>query len=252
MVFCEDIHRTILSKIYGIENHLNYCLAFNIPLHLDLCKEYKYKGKKGKYITTKYIRNVNLLRKNAMISLVIYEHYVDIFTTTNSLLYVPLNEIINDYDEICNIFIDKCVTLISIDDLEEVYRYIRFGNKLIMNRSLLRYIDDDLRNIFMISKISGYVITDDYNLPDNIGLIKVKFTMTKSNIIRKYMNIKDNEVHLLNNSDIIETLDILWISDSRIMVLKNMPNLRIIFTPCCDRKFTTIDNPNIIIIDMLI
>ncbi len=63
MILPYDIHTVILSKIYSVEDHINYCEAFNIDCHFNLCDEikdsrYGYGELLKKYITlhnNKYI-----------------------------------------------------------------------------------------------------------------------------------------------------------------------------------------------------
>ncbi len=228
MILCEDIHNLILSKIFSYEDHVNYCEVFNIPLRLDLCKELHLSFKSlYKGINTKYINNLD----NTYIEIIICEESVRVKNVHKDDLPYIVDEFIDDCDELCNIFANKCIIVDYLDTLRFIKDYIRLGNDIyICYTKDDKDLSDEICSILENINVRGIIKTENYNYPDNIGLFKIKFYHIsgrhQKQIIRKYMLIDSRYIYMLYDSDIIEILEILWLERTNTITIKNMPNLK--------------------------
>ncbi len=158
----------------------------------------------------------------------IYKETICVNKILKCNLHDEIEDFLNDYDKICNIFANKIVKF-DLYVIKYIKDYIHLANKIEICSLVDTDINYEIHSILEKINVPGIIITNNLSYPNNIGLFKLMFCKLEEQNIRKYMSIFNFEIDILYGSDIIENLHIVVYKNNTITI-KNMPKLKIINT----------------------
>ncbi len=220
-----DIHTVILSKIYSVEDYINYCETFNINCNLDLCEEItdsiKIIGKCEKTYDVIIDDNcyLNINDFGFIINISVWTNINNLSSKETNIKQESLHELFNN----------KIINIYTINMFHKIVRYLHGAKKIkIINPSDM--IDNNVRSAIMNINVYGNLCSNNINLYQDINLFKV-FAYNPDNInIHRRVKIS----YLNKIRDIIGSYDcaieqlIITLERCDSIIISCMPNLKIL------------------------
>ncbi len=210
-----DIHRLILSKIYSVEDHINYCEVANIECDFDLCAEIK------------------------KVPINIKEYYFDYddekyiaMTQITDIVYLGLYQKPKDPKHKFTIidrkyFDGKKIEIFENNILRMISQYLCGAVNIYLCQEIIEKIDDELESIIKNLDICGNLMTYKPELAYDVGLFKMMLISDDSNNIYKRIYLDSEYDGVYGDNDIVENLTI-DIFHPFVLKLNNLPNLKVL------------------------